>query len=203
MIYRYYKDADGKLQDGIVLPRQIDNRDKFPPIADQGQRPWCAAYSISQICEYLIWKEYGKLVALDEGELYKQAKLIDGMPDQDGTSLQAAIQAALDLGSFAGKVVIEPIAGNREAIRRAIHKYDVIHVGLCITSAWYAGTPTLPSDGGYYPLGGHAVALVGFDDDGPYIANSWGCKWGDRGFAQWSWDEVERTWLCGFGVKVI
>ena len=49
-------------------------------------------------------------------------------------------------------------------------------------------------------LGGHAIAIVGYDDAGRYwiVRNNWGADWGEAGFFRVSWDDVsgigEETW---------
>jgi len=53
-------------------------------------------------------------------------------------------------------------------------------------------------------LGGHAFALVGYNPTGFVVQNSWGKKWGGRGFATLPYDEwVKRgtdAWACALGV---
>ena len=54
-------------------------------------------------------------------------------------------------------------------------------------------------------LGGHAVSLVGYDNDKRawLIRNSWGEEWGEKGFAWISWDDTSgvgnSTWGFDFG----
>lgn len=49
-------------------------------------------------------------------------------------------------------------------------------------------------------LGGHAIAIVGYDDGGRYwiVRNNWGADWGEGGFFRVSYDDVsgisEETW---------
>ena len=38
-------------------------------------------------------------------------------------------------------------------------------------------------------LGGHAFVIVGYDERGLWIQNSWGPRWGRNGFGQISWEE--------------
>ena len=40
-------------------------------------------------------------------------------------------------------------------------------------------------------VGGHAVSLVGFSDEGKYwiVRNSWGADWGENGFVRVAWDD--------------
>ena len=56
-------------------------------------------------------------------------------------------------------------------------------------------------------LGGHAFALVGFNERGFVVQNSWGRKWGASGFAVLPYDDwvVHGTdaWACALGVPVV
>lgn len=40
-------------------------------------------------------------------------------------------------------------------------------------------------------VGGHAVSLVGYSDEGRYwiVRNSWGADWGENGYVRFSWDD--------------
>ncbi len=55
-------------------------------------------------------------------------------------------------------------------------------------------------------LGGHAFAIVAYDEHGFWIQNSWGEDWGMRGFARISYDDwlVNATdvWVARLGVAV-
>ena len=55
-------------------------------------------------------------------------------------------------------------------------------------------------------LGGHAFALVGFNERGFIVQNSWGTRWGASGFAVLPYDDwvVNGTdaWACALGVPV-
>lgn len=54
--------------------------------------------------------------------------------------------------------------------------------------------------------GGHAFALVGFNDRGFVVQNSWGTKWGASGFGVLPYDDwvqnATDAWACGLGVPV-
>ena len=56
-------------------------------------------------------------------------------------------------------------------------------------------------------LGGHAFAIVGYDDGGFWIQNSWGPKWGRRGFAHLSYDDwlehASDVWVARLGAPVV
>lgn len=86
--------------DGIVNPVKIDNRQITSVTDQQGSTPHCAAYSICNLCESIIWKRTGKLINLNADQVYAHAKMMDGQASEDGTYLEFAIKAALKLGGF-------------------------------------------------------------------------------------------------------
>ena len=76
--------------------------------------------------------------------------------------------------------------GNSGALRDvkyAIHRHGTIIAGFNITSEWFS-----PAKGVVYHKagcsaeGGHAVHLVGYDEDGVLIQNSWGPGYAHGGF---------------------
>lgn len=58
--------------------------------------------------------------------------------------------------------------------------FPSMHDGKCAET----GEMPMPNLGSEEPLGGHAVAAVGYDLDKEYfiVRNSWGVEWGDRGY---------------------
>ena len=53
-------------------------------------------------------------------------------------------------------------------------------------------------------IGGHAFALVGYNEHGFVVQNSWGTDWGTRGFATLPYSQWSRygsdAWVCALGV---
>lgn len=122
--------------------------------------------------------------------------------DCDGTSLEAALQAAFNLGNFEGSVSVEHIPNSREKIMRAVHKYDILFAGFNITDHWFSAKDQIPTGG--QTIGGHAVAIVGYDDDGVMICNSWGTKnWGSNGFSILKWADLKKQYMGIYGIKVV
>ena len=204
MTYYQARDINGKVVDinGIVNPRKIDNRHQCSVTAQQGTKPHCAAYSICNLCEALIWKKTGKLINIDADQVYARAKQIDGDISSDGTYLEAAIKAAFQLGGFNGSSIkIGTIYNDGsdntiELVKFLLHKYDFLHMGFQITEGWYAA-----SESDYFirdrgaNLGGHAVLGCGFDPDGVYIQNSWGTSWGAKGFGILPWSAFKKQFM--------
>lgn len=196
------KDSSGKLIDidGIVSPLKIDNRQLCSVTDSQGSTPHCGGYSICNIAEALIWKKTGKLMNLNADQVYAKAKQLDGQSNADGTYLEYAIKAAIELGGFGSQsknLNIGFIYNNNndivKRIQRLIHKYDFIHAGFAIDDGWYKATnEDYIIKKGSHQLGGHAVLICGYDQVGVYIQNSWGKKWGSQGFAVLPWNLVKE-----------
>jgi C1A family cysteine protease len=93
--------------------------------------------------------------------------------------------------------------GHGAPIRTAVHAHHPIAFGFSVPSsfeggAWNPATQVLPlPEPGEKSIGGHAVAIVGWDfsrarfpdNDAVEIRNSWGGEWGDSGYfwmdAEW------------------
>lgn len=202
------KDAFGKQVeiDGIVTPLKIDNRQQCSMPDNQGSTPHCAAYSICNIIEALIWKKTGKLIQLNADQVYAKAKQIDNDIGTDGTYLECAIKAAIQLGGFGRQsedVKIGFLYNNKsdiiiQQIKRFIHKYSFLHAGFVIDDGWYKVTnEDYIIKRGTINYGGHALVVCGYDQTGVYIQNSWGKNYGAKGFVVLPWELVkEQLMYC-------
>lgn len=83
---------------------------------------------------------------------------------------------------------------NLDQWRAWLAAHGPILVGLGVDKTWDNATNTGGKLDTFLPntvRGGHAVAVVGYTDDGRFILrNSWGTSWGDNGFAYASEDYV-------------
>lgn len=200
------KDSSGKeiVIDGIVTPLKVDNRRLCSVPNDQGSKPHCAAYSICNIVEALIWKKTGHLIELDADQVYAKAKQLDKNINEDGTYLEYAIKAAIDLGGFGkqskdikiGFLYNSKTDATMTQLKRLLHKYDFLHAGFLIDNGWYNATNRdYAIHKGNTSLGGHAVIICGYDQDGVYIQNSWSQAWGSHGFAVLPWNLAKEQLL--------
>lgn len=161
------------------------------PVDDQGSRPWCAAYSAANYAENLLWRKRGYHQEIDPAPLYSYAKSIDGDPNGDGTYLECTLKALLKYGHFdSGICKVKTIggscfgnAGALQDVKYAIHRYGVVMAGFNITDEWYSPKKSVVrGDDGHVSQGGHAVLIVGYDEDGVIIQNSWGVDYAHGGF---------------------
>lgn len=77
-------------------------------------------------------------------------------------------------------------------LQAAIHEVGAVYVSAMVHRGWRLGSaaelPVIPWRG-QPPEGGHAFALVGYERRGFIVQNSWGERWGYRGFAILSYDD--------------
>ena len=171
--YFQVRDRYGQLKniDGIVSPLKVDNRQLASPTDQQGETPHCAGYSICSIVEAINWKRTGKIHNLNADQVYAKAKLLDGDKNSEGTFLEYAIQAALQLGGFKnpqdikiGFLYNNGDDGTVDAFKYLIHKYDLLHCGFSISTGWYSCNESQPViKHTNICCGGHAVVAVGYD----------------------------------------
>ena len=76
----------------------------------------------------------------------------------------------------------------------AINETGAVYVSADIHNGWStpgAGKDEVLPQIGLHPesKGGHAFAIVGYDENGFIVQNSWGSLWGNKGFALWLYED--------------
>ena len=151
--------------------------------------------------------------------------------DSDGTSLKAALDIARRYGAVKGNVLPfesgKLYGGDVKsfyalAAQLKINAYFNLGRDLTAWKAWLASKGPLlvrldvdatwddaPNTKGnldvYRPKtvrGGHAVALVGYTPDRFIVRNSWGTRWGDKGFGYASSAYAQAAFTESYGVAL-
>jgi C1A family cysteine protease len=197
----------------LILPAIVDHRSEATPVRDQGQEGTCTGHALTAAAELLYWRELGKPPDFSERWAYEKAKEYDEWPgtDYEGSSVRGAIKAWLKVGlcdeklwpyvagkpgqpaaSAAKNAATHPLATYErclglENLRHAIHHRGVVVVGATIHQGWFEaqGKEVIPYSAQKKDVGGHAFALVGYDDIRGlfWVKNSWGIAWGQGGYA--------------------
>jgi hypothetical protein len=156
------------------------------------------------------WLRHG--VALDEQ--WKQLAATEGVdeieatPDLDNPAFIAACRKR-PLGAY-----YRVNAYRLDDMQSAINELHAIAVSAAVHRGWERPVPmTAPNgktlfvikrDRPAQPLGGHAFCIVGYNEIGFQVQNSWGEEWGDGGFATLLYDDwlasAYDAWVCRPGV---
>ncbi|WP_156391967.1 MULTISPECIES: C1 family peptidase [unclassified Roseateles] len=97
-------------------------------------------------------------------------------------------------------------------MQAAIHEIGAIYVSADVHDGWTMGATAAPTGHHQLPriermdrkIGGHAFALVGYNERGFVVQNSWGTGWGAGGFAVLSYEDWVTNgtdvWAVALGV---
>lgn len=180
-------------------------------------------------------KEWPDLTCVSARMLYEMARRYDEWPGEDysGSSARGAMKGWNKHGicsderwlynpEDADKKLTEERTS--DALKRPLGAYyrvnhqDIIamhsamaEVGiLYVTSAVHQGWNEVKSDGiiayNETKIGGHAFAIVAYNQQGFWIQNSWGKDWGKEGFALLSYDDWlengDDAWVARLGAPI-
>jgi len=206
------------------------------PILDQGQEGACTGFGLATVANYLLRKRkvVPDLDQVSARMFYEMAKRYDEWQGEDysGSSARGAIKGwykhgvcddaswayqADQAGSLNDARTSNATKRPLGAYYRVNHKdlvamhSAIAEVGiLYATSSVHAGWQSVGEDGiinfEETTIGGHAFAIVAFDERGFWIQNSWGPEWGHHGFGLISYDDwiINGTdiWVARLGAPV-
>jgi hypothetical protein len=199
----------------------VDLTDQLGPVRDQGARGTCLAFAATAAHEVARRAQRGAPGEdLSEEFLYWACKQVDGNPEAgtDPDTLRAALhnpgQPAAEIWAYdpdrdeqagyrppvaalARDVLrrgrLATIACNGHAVKDAVRSGDVVILGLELWDGFFsAGIDVISPPEPRELIGDlHAVAVVGFDETGLLLRNSWGTdEWGDSGHGRLAEDAL-------------
>ncbi|MDP2922729.1 MAG: C1 family peptidase [Candidatus Omnitrophota bacterium] len=205
----------------MKLPRRIDYTPKLSPVRDQGDEGVCVGFAAAcGMKEYQELLDYKKLVELSPRFVYSACKKIDGMPQDEGTTIRAAMRVLKKLGVCREKFwPYQPYQEDKpkkgasaDAKKFCVKAYarilslnelrlSLFSKGPCIIGVEvFEGM--MKTKTGFVPmpkknetsLGGHAICPVGYDDKKKVIKfkNSWSNTWGKNGCGFLPYAYIER-----------
>jgi hypothetical protein len=192
------------------------------PILDQGRDGACTGFGLAAVAHYLLRtrKVFPDPVPISPAMLYAMARRYDEWAGEDyeGSSCRGAMKgwykhgvcgadqwrAGPDGAPVLSQAVVADAAQrplgayfrvnhkNLVALHAALAEVGVLYASARVHSGWtqVGADGRIPFQEG--ELGGHAVAIVAYDQDGLWIQNSWGSAWGRGGCGHLSYGD----WLA-------
>ena len=164
-----------------TIPSRYSYKRFLPSVIDQGADPICVPCTLSA---YLNWRENLKNGSkkdnrIDYYELY-ESKTSEG----EGMTFKEAFKYLRHNGvdSKAGQLKIGTYSKVGSSI---LLKYAILLNGPCMGALpmYNESEKFWEQNAGDYLRGYHAISIVGYDDKGFIIRNSWGIGYGDNGYS--------------------
>ena len=170
--------------DKIDIPSEFSWQDSMPPVRNQGLSTTCVCQSLTGVLDFYHNAEVGTPGVCNNysiNELYS----IRADKNAPGMTFKEALHYLRHNGLGGQKIASYAKVNSYEAAKYAIMMFGPIVAGFPV----YSGSnPCFWRKNGRFQ-GGHAVTLVGYDEVGLIVRNSWGTMWGNRGHVRIPYDE--------------
>ncbi len=207
------------LRDWMYEPSLIQLQKEVLPaenqkILNQRSEGACTGFALAAAIN-LLYSRADENTQVSPRMLYEMAKRHDEWPgeDYDGSSLRGAIKGWKNMGvcedslwryrvSRKGDLTVRRAKNARKhtlgayyRLRPQISHYHAAlnETGVIVVSAMTHKGWDSPVDGKIVKSdkqdGGHAFAVVGYNEAGFWVQNSWTADWGDKGLALWSYED--------------
>ena len=214
------RDLTFRVSGASSVPDSYSLREHVVDILDQGSAGSCVAQSVAQAIRIATLRDGAGWALPSRLWLYAKARQKGGysLSDDSGCHIRDAFGAAKILGypseeswAYSDSRVFEApawkhhrlahdqrwndgyyrVAPSAAAIKQAVSSGCPVVFGTPVDKAFveYTGaiwTYTGPT------IGGHAMCIVGYDEDGADVVNSWGSEWGQNGYVSISWGSLEH-----------
>lgn len=211
-------------------------QDARVPVLDQEKEGACTGFGLATVAHFLLRKRavVRDDIPVSPRMFYEMARRYDEWPGHDysGSSARGAMKGwhrhgvcGAEVWPYeSGSAGVLDDARAKDAQRRPLGAYfrvnhrDLVamHSAIAEVKILYATAIVhpgwqKPGKNGVIPfhdepLGGHAFALVAYDERGFWLQNSWGEKWGRDGFALVTYDDWLRhgtdVWVARLGAPV-
>ena len=175
----------------LDLPQFYSYEEILPDVIDQGDYPICVPCSISSFLNWRVNLSHGEPIdnKIDLFEIYNQ-KTTQG----EGMTFKEAFYYLRHHGVKSNKGILK--IGEYALLRNPIElRYAILSNGPCFGALpVYNGTRTFWKRQGSFErlMGYHAIAFVGYTEDGFIIRNSWGTGFGENGHTLLPYHDFEK-----------
>ncbi|QPJ62937.1 MAG: C1 family peptidase [Candidatus Nitronauta litoralis] len=226
---RYYEPAL------VKLPSEIKPNKSMLTVRNQGQEGACTGFSLAAAIDFLNASHGRSNLKVSVRMLYEMAKRFDEWTGEDysGSSLRGAFRGWFNNGvctedswsyktrppfdttltvDRAKEAMENPLGAyyrlrpNLTDYHSALTETGVVCASARVHQGWFnslgRNKEILKSDS---IQGGHAFVIVGYNNDGFWVQNSWGKSWGDKGTALWTYEDwaknIMDAWVFRLAVR--
>lgn len=198
-----------------LIPDSVDLRGWIPPVRDQGSLPTCVAQAFACIKEYQSRMDSNFNEYLAPQFIYNlRDPKVDGMYGNNAAEIVMNNGVPREaLYGYGDPETIDDVENDissevkEDAAARKIKSYFKVTTidgakAALKNGPLYIAFPCynigkkfwVKGGEGEDILGGHAVAIVGYNKEGFILRNSWGYLWGDRGYTTYGYNEFGSHW---------
>ena len=163
--------------ESLPIPSKYSYINYLPPVINQGNQPICVPCSISAYINQQLNLSTGSEEDnnIDLMEIFNYKHYEDGMSIKDALQFLKECGVQTDKGLF--KISDYATVGSETILKQAL-----LINGICIGALPVYDSSIDKFWRGYELEGGHAIAIVGYDENGFIIRNSWGKHYGEDGY---------------------
>ncbi len=197
-------------------------------ILNQGSEGTCTGQTLAAVINFLNQKKKVD-IKVSARMLYEMARKNDEWPGEeyDGSSLRGAIKGWKNMGvctesiwPYKGGVKHLTIEAAKDARSNTVGAYyrllpEISHFHSALNETGVIAVSARVHEGWQDPasgiiqksnnmIGGHAFTIVGYNQQGFMVQNSWGKKWGNNGTAIWLYEDwienVMDAWVVSLAI---
>lgn len=185
--------------DNMDIPKEYSYIPYLPNVYDQGNRQTCVPHAISAFVDWFNGVNgINKDMSIDWIYDCRENK------NEDGMSLKEALKYIKRVG-YISKQEYKDIKKGKSPKPDMINMYGVLgsiftmQRSLILNGPFILALPVYDSNrsdfwNGDNFEGGHAVACVGYDEEGLIIRNSWGSLWGSNGYCTLPYSQLNKIY---------
>ena len=185
--------------DNMDIPNEYNYISYLPDAYNQGSRPTCVPHSISAFVDW-----YNGVNGIDKDMSIDWIYDCRENKDADGMTLKEALKYIRKVG-YTTKQDYKDIRKGESPELDQINMYGMLRSifamqrSLLINGPFVLALPVYDSSrsdfwNGSNFEGGHAVACVGYDEQGLIIRNSWGSLWGSGGYCTLPYSQLGKIY---------
>lgn len=177
------------------IPDEYSYVDFLPPVENQGSTNMCVTYSLAA---HLDWNcnvdnsiDNNRNNHINKQEIYSARSI----PGDNGMAFKEALNFLKKQGvkSDHGKLRIEKYAMVKSELGL---KHALLLNGPCVGGLYVKNPTGQDFWNGNQNYGGHAIAIVGYNQYGFIIRNSWGTRYGKNGYWVIRYEDFSKILEC-------